>query len=142
MDKQSTIQEPRGGAVPGKSSRLKRSWQVMIFDQYGEAITINHLQRYIITTGVGMLILLLAALCFAGLYIHEKSMRLEQQTELEQIKDKAVSLMDENNALTARLAVLDDSEEPKTEELSQEEQQEPSDAAPEVGEKPAEEAAR
>ena len=108
METQSLNQTRMSFEPPEKSRRFRRSWQMMIFDEYGRAVRINHLQRYVIAAGVLMTVLFLAALCFAGLFASERSKRLEMQAACGRIEDKVSSLMSENDALMARLAVLYD----------------------------------
>jgi len=89
-----------------KPSLLQRSWQLMIFDEYGRVIRINHLQRYMKTLGGAAVILFLAGLCFAILFVNERSTRKELQSSNEQVQEKVSTLMNENDALMARLEVL------------------------------------
>ena len=108
MEKQSLNQPEMGFERPQRAPSFRRSWQMMFFNEYGRTIRINHLQRYLIAVGVLITILLLATLCLAGLYMHERSKRMEVQTAYSRIQDKVSSLMSENDALMARLAVLYD----------------------------------
>jgi type VI protein secretion system component VasK len=138
METQSLNQPETGFERPEKSRRFRRSWQLMIFNEYGRAVRINHLQRYLIAVGILITVLLLAALCFGGLYAHERSNRLQLQTAYTRIEDKVSSLMSENDALTARLAVLYD-QLPQAETEASSENRNPGDET-ETGTAPAEKA--
>lgn len=106
MEKQSLAGSGGAYASARKTSRIRRNWQLMIYNQFGESIRVSHLQRYLIAVGVVMVGLLLATACLSFLYVQERSERLELQAASEITRGKISSLVSENDALMARLAVL------------------------------------
>lgn len=92
-----------------KSSRPRGNWQLMLVNEYGRTVQISHVKRYLVILGGAVTVLFLAALCFAVLFVNERSTHQKLQSSFTQIQDKVTSLMDENDALMARLAILCDS---------------------------------
>ncbi|MEW6079694.1 MAG: hypothetical protein AB1724_17950 [Thermodesulfobacteriota bacterium] len=88
----------------GKPSRPRGNWQLLLINEYGRTVRINHPRRYLFVLGGTVLLLLIMALGLAGLFFHERATRQELQTSLTHVQDTVSSLMNENDALTARLA--------------------------------------
>jgi hypothetical protein len=94
------------GARPRKLSRPRGNWQLMLVNEYGRTVRIHHPRRYLLMLGGLVLLLLITALCFAGLFVYERSTRQELQASVAHIQETVSALTNENDALTARLAVL------------------------------------
>lgn len=106
MNNQSLINKGTGTDRFGKALRLRSTWHLMIVNEFGRAIRLGYLKRYLVIMGVVLITVFLAALFFAVLFISERSERVEMRSSLAQSQAKVSSLIDENDALIARLAVL------------------------------------
>ncbi len=83
-----------------------RPWQVMIVSGYGRTLRINNLERYLVGLSAAAVVLILAAICLAVLFFNERTARLDAQSSFLENENKFSLLVQENDALLARLAVL------------------------------------
>lgn len=92
--------------VPRRASRKGWSWQMMFVGEHGRIIRVNHTGRWLAVAALGVAFLLLAAVVFAALYINGRSKHVTLRDALEKARGTISSLQQENDALLARLAVL------------------------------------
>ncbi len=106
MNDQTTTETYGKPTRSGKPIRGRGNWQLMVFDEYGRTVRINNLRRNLILLGVGVTLLFLATLCLGALFVNERSARQDLETAFVRLQERVDTLMAENDALMARLAVL------------------------------------
>jgi len=81
-------------------------WQVTFVNKYGRSVRIPHLQRYVILVAAITIGALIAAVCLGVLYLHSRQANLALQASIAVSRQRISDLVDENDALMARLVVL------------------------------------
>ncbi|MFP4446594.1 MAG: hypothetical protein ACLFPD_10165 [Desulfosudaceae bacterium] len=81
-------------------------WQVTLVDKYGRAVRIPHLQWYVILMAAITIGALIAAVCLGILYAHSRQANSELKSSIAVSRQRISDLVDENDALMARLVVL------------------------------------